>query len=88
MTDDVAAVVMVPRLLTVAHAAVVLDCSPDTVRRRIADGSLSAVRDGQGRVAVRGDDLRRYIDAMDRVGQTIRSRPLNRPRRRYGYLHE
>lgn len=63
----IAGVVEVPRLLTVAHVAEVLDCSRTTVRRRIGDGTLPAVRDGQGRVMVRGDELRRYIDALDRV---------------------
>ena len=63
---DQPAVVSVPVLLSVAHTAELLGCSPDTVRRRISDGLLPAVRE-HGRVVVRGDDLRRYIDALDRV---------------------
>ena len=62
-----AAVVTVPVLLTVAHVADVLDCSSRTVRRRIDDGTLPAVIE-HGRTIVRGDDLRRYIDALERPG--------------------
>ena len=40
-----AAVVTVPALLSVAHVATLLDVSPHTVRRRIADGSLPSVLD-------------------------------------------
>lgn len=64
---DQPAVVTVPLLMSVANAAAVLGCSPRTVRRRIAEGSLPAVTD-HGRVVVRGDDLRKYIDDLERVG--------------------
>jgi excisionase family DNA binding protein len=77
--DDRAAVVTVPVLLKVATVAAMLDCSPRTVRQRIADGELPAVRD-HGCTMVRGDDLRAYIDALEAVGHTARSR--NRPTRR------
>jgi excisionase family DNA binding protein len=74
---DTPAVLTVPALLSVATVARLLDCSPQTVRRRIADGSLPAVID-HGRVMVRGDDLRAYVDALERVGAT---RPRRRPPR-------
>jgi excisionase family DNA binding protein len=64
---DVIAVATVPALLSVATVARLLDCSPRTVRRRIAEGVLPAVID-HGRVMIRGDDLRAYVDALERVG--------------------
>jgi excisionase family DNA binding protein len=83
-----AAVVKVPALLSVAHVAALLDCSPRTVRRRIAAGELPAVVD-HGRVLVRGDDLRGYVDALERVGggPKRRRRPLA-TQRDYGFLRE
>ena len=36
-----------PRLLTLTEAAEVMRCSKDTVRRRITDGKLRAVRHGR-----------------------------------------
>jgi excisionase family DNA binding protein len=73
---DVLAVVTVPRLLSVATVAHVLDCSTRTVRRRIHDGSLPAVVEGE-RTMVRGDDLQRYIDSL---ASLERSAPRRRPR--------
>jgi excisionase family DNA binding protein len=73
----VLAVATVPALLSVATVARLLDCSPQTVRRRIAERELPAVRD-HGRVMVRGDELRAYIDSLERVG----IRPGRRPRAR------
>jgi excisionase family DNA binding protein len=61
------AVVTVPALLSVASVARLLDCSSRTVRRRIDDGSLPAVVD-HGRLMVRGDELRIYVDELERVG--------------------
>jgi excisionase family DNA binding protein len=80
MTDrptDTPAVVTVPALLSVATVARLLDCSAQTVRRRIHDGELPA-RSDHGRVVVRGDDLGAYVDALERVGA---SRPRRRPTR-------
>lgn len=58
-----------PALHSVATVARLLDRSPRTVRRRIADQSLPAVLD-HGRVMVRGDDLRAYVEGLDRLGST------------------
>ena len=75
LTADLPAVVTVPVLLSVTTVAQVLDCSTRTVRRRIAEQSLPAVLD-HGRLMVRGDDLRAYIDALERVGEgASRQRP-------------
>jgi hypothetical protein len=66
MTDpppDTVAALTVPALLSVATVARILDCSPQTVRRRIAAGELAAVTE-HGRLMVRGDDLRAYIDGL------------------------
>jgi hypothetical protein len=75
-----------PGLLKVSTVAQLLECSPWTVRRRIADGSISAV-DEHGRMMVRTDELRAYIDELARVGP---ARPRRRPRRNrdYGFLTE
>src|SRR5436309_5072140 len=73
LPPEAEACVLVPALLSVATAARLLDCSSRTVRRRIAEGSLPAVTD-HGRVMVRGDDLRKYIDDLERIGPR-RARP-------------
>lgn len=74
---EAVAMVRVPVLLSVATAARLLDCSPRTVRRRIAERVLPAVVE-HGRVMVRGDELRAYIDGLERVGP----RPPRRGRAR------
>src|SRR5207248_11429766 len=61
---EAVAMVRVPVLLSAAR---LLDCSPRTVRRRIAERVLPAVVE-HGRVMVRGDELRAYIDGLERVG--------------------
>ena len=76
---EVAAVVTVPALLSVATVARLLHCSPHTVRRRIRAGELAAHTD-HGRLVVRGDDLRAYIEALERVGGSRHRRPVVRPR--------
>ncbi|MGO9750959.1 MAG: helix-turn-helix domain-containing protein [Solirubrobacteraceae bacterium] len=68
LTDRVAALT-VPMLLSVAEVAEVLSCSTQTVRRRIHSGELPAVLDN-GRLMVRGDDLRAFIDGLERIGRT------------------
>ena len=53
---------MTERLVTIAEAGARLSCSPRTVRRRIATGSLAAYRDG-GLLRVPERELERYIAA-------------------------
>jgi excisionase family DNA binding protein len=65
LPPDALAVVTVPALLSVATVARLLDCSPRTVRRRIADGALPVVLE-HGRTMVRGDELRAYVEALER----------------------
>jgi len=74
---EAAAVLRVPALLSVGTTARLLDCSPRTVRRRIAEGSLPAVVD-HGRTLVRADELREYIDRLQRVGPHPPQRRRNR----------
>ena len=81
------AVVKVPALLSVAHVAQLLDCSPRTVRRRIADGELVACLD-HGRVVVRGDELRAYVDRLERGGDRARTRSRLAPARTYDFLRK
>jgi excisionase family DNA binding protein len=82
------AVLQVPALLSVATTARLLDCSPRTVRRRIAERSLPAVVD-HGRVMVRADELREYIDALDRPGGvSARRRRSREARGRFDFLRE
>lgn len=71
MTDpppDTIARLEVPALLTVATTAQLLDLSPRTIRRRIDEGDLPAVRE-HDRTMIRADELRDYIDRLERVGQ-------------------
>jgi excisionase family DNA binding protein len=81
------AVVAVPALLSVAHVAELLDCSARTVRRRIAEGSLPAVLE-HGRVMVRGDELRAYVDGLKRVGGSGRHRRARPAAHSYDFLRE
>jgi excisionase family DNA binding protein len=74
--DDLTAAFTVPRLLSVARVAEVLGRSTKTVRRRIDDGLLPAVIEGD-QIKVRGDHLRDYIDGLDRAGPS-RGRPRGR----------
>lgn len=76
---DTPAVVTVPALLSIATVARLLDCSPRTVRRRIDASELVAHTD-HGRLVVRGDDLRAYVDALERVGRSPGRRRVMRPR--------
>jgi hypothetical protein len=62
---DLIAAVRVPRLLSIAKVAEIVGRSPKTVRRRIDDGSLLAVVEN-GQLMVRGDELRAYIDGLQR----------------------
>jgi hypothetical protein len=62
---DLIAAVRVPRLLAIATVAEIVGRSPRTVRRRIDDGSLPAVIEN-GQLMVRGDELRAYIDGLQR----------------------
>jgi excisionase family DNA binding protein len=82
---DTIAVLTVPALLSVATVAKLLDCSSRTVRRRIDAGVLPAV-DENGRRMVRADDLRAYIDRLERVGLPARRRPPRRSRSPYPRL--
>jgi excisionase family DNA binding protein len=88
-TADLPAVVTVPVLLPLGTVASILACSTRTVRRRIADGSLPAVVDDGGRLLVRGDELRAYVDRLHRVPRRPqRSRPSARSAAgRFDFLH-
>lgn len=80
---DQPAVVAVPVLVPLARVCDILSCSPRTVRRRIEDGDLPAVRGPNNRVMVRGDDLRAYVDGLELVGgrrPRRGARPRARPR--------
>ena len=79
-----AAVVQVPALLSVADTARLLSVSVRTVRRRIAEGDLPAVID-HGRVLIRGDELRQYIDRLERVGSRPGRARRPRPPSRHSY---
>lgn len=68
-----------PVLLSVARAGELLGCSVRTVRRRIADGSLPAVLEAE-RVMIRGDELRAYVDGLERFGPAPGTRRTRAPR--------
>jgi hypothetical protein len=84
MSDDRTAVFTVSALLTVASVAELLDCSPWAVRQRIREGLLPAVRE-HGRLMVRADVLRAYVDALEAAGQPPSARPRS-TRRTYAFL--
>jgi excisionase family DNA binding protein len=82
------AVLRVPALLSVATTARLLGCSPRTVRRRIAERSLPAVIE-HGRIMVRGDELRDYIETLDRPGGgAVRRRRARSSAGRFDFLRE
>jgi hypothetical protein len=75
VSDDRAAVITVSALLlTVASVAELLDCSPWAVRQRIREGLLPAVRE-HGRLMVRADVLRAYVDALEAAGAAAQRPP-------------
>jgi excisionase family DNA binding protein len=84
---DTIAVLQVPALLSVATVARVLDVSPRTVRRRIDDGELPAVRE-HDRIVIRADELLDYINQLKRLGQPPgrKHRGATRAVRRYDSL--
>jgi excisionase family DNA binding protein len=84
LDDSLAAAV--PVLLSVSSVSRILGCSPRTVRRRIASGELPAVIE-HGRKKVRGDELRAYIDHLERVRARPSRPPSARPRR-YDFLRQ
>jgi excisionase family DNA binding protein len=84
---DVAAVVSVPALLSVSTTARLLDYSPRTIRRRIAAGTLPAVVEG-GRTMVRADELRDYIDHLERVGRRPGRRRAGAAAGRFAWLRD
>jgi hypothetical protein len=84
---DLKAVVTVPVLMSVATVSRLLDCSPRTVRRRIAEGSLRAVTD-HSRVMVRGDDLRCYVDGLKRIERRAERPRRVSPRARFDWLRD
>ena len=55
-----------------------MKCHPKTVRRRIDNGVISAVRE-QGRVLLRTEEIDNYISNLGRAGS---SPPARRRRRR------
>jgi excisionase family DNA binding protein len=79
LPPDTAARLEVPALLSVQTTARILDVSPRTIRRRIAEGVLPAVRE-HDRTMIRADELRDYVDRLERVGQTPGRRPRDRQR--------
>lgn len=82
------AVLTVPALLSIAAAAHVLGVSADTVRRRIDDGALPAVVEGD-RLKIRGDDLRAYVDGLRRPGGVpARRRRARAAGGRFDFLRE
>lgn len=82
---DTIATLKVPALLSVRTVAQLLDLSPRTVRRRIDEGLLPAVRE-HDRTMIRADDLRDYIDRLQRVGQPLGHRRIKHSRVRYDSL--
>ena len=55
------------RLLTFAEAGKVLNRSESTVRRRVDDGAIAAVLEGDEQ-RIRASELRRYIESLANGG--------------------
>ena len=88
LPPDTIARLEVPALLSVATVAQLLDLSSRTVRRRIADGSLPAVRE-HDRTMIRADELRGYIDRLERLGERPGRQGRARVRQsRYDFLRQ
>lgn len=85
LPGDVVAVVQVPALLSVRSVAELLDLSDRTIRRRIDEGELPAVRE-HDRTMIRADELRDYIDGLHRVGQPPGRRRISSRRASYDSL--
>jgi hypothetical protein len=64
-------------LLSVSKVSLILGCSPRTVRRRIEGGELCAVV-VHGRMMVRSDELRAYIETLGRPDGSTARRPRSR----------
>jgi excisionase family DNA binding protein len=76
----------IPALLSVSTVARLLGCSDRTVRRRIDDRSLPAVRD-HGRMMIREDELLDYIEQLERVSPAP-ARSRRRGKRDYDFLRD
>jgi excisionase family DNA binding protein len=78
-----------PELMTVNEVAKALGRHPTTVRRRITDGAIPAIREGE-RVVVRADDLRAYVERLQRIAGKSPARPRRQgaPDLGLGFLHE
>lgn len=90
MTDPppgTVATLEVPALLSVRTVARILDVSGQTVRRRISEGTLPAVRD-HDRVMVRADELRSYIEGLERIGRRPGRRARAVTAHRFDFLHQ
>jgi excisionase family DNA binding protein len=87
LPEGTVALVKVPALLSVRSVADLLDLSPRTIRRRIDEGELPAVRE-HDRTMIRADELADYIDRLERIGQPPGRRPRAAPARRFDFLHE
>lgn len=73
MSAATEAPVATPRMLSTAHAAVYLDCSPDHVARLIADGRLPYVNISRGlrpKLRIPVAALERYIERNLTVAET------------------
>lgn len=65
----------------ISDAAALLGVSDDTVRRWVDAGRLSAVRDGQGRLAVEGSELAAFaqqVAAAPELGRSVAESARNR----------
>ncbi len=58
--------------LTVAEVAEILRVNPQTIRNWIDAGALPAVRVGQRRVRIRGEDLQTLLDRGQRSGRAAK----------------
>lgn len=60
-----ASIYRIPRAVSVAAAAEALDLSERTIRRRIGDGSIKAVRPSVRRVVIPASEIERLLKPID-----------------------
>jgi len=66
--------------LNYAEAAAVMRCSVRTVRRRVAAGKLTHIRDGAGRVLILPEFISDYFARNTKAAAPRTSKPVRNPR--------
>ena len=82
MSTGSSAAAVLPQPMDYAEAAQVMRCSVRTVRRRVAAGKLTHIRDGAGRVLILPEFIAEYFAANTKPAQPAPRRPTRNPKYR------